>query len=317
MKNIVKAIIAVTAAAFMLTGCGEEKEQVLGVGEGISSSVTSETNKSETTEPAKPETSTETKVEQTSAASSTAEKPETSTASSKPASSATTSSTSSSNPSSVATSSTATSSKPVEVPAHNHSFTKATCLTPATCTSCGATQGTLANHNFSNGTCTICGKNDPNYVAPHNCNRDGHVWGNSYTKVETESTEVVEHHDVTGNGFDHDLAYRYFGTTTVDWEEVFGPGHGWGEATTAVKTTATKTTTKYFHDCTECGKSEMCDSTEVIDPGTNWERVKPNSDFPTIWYDINNVPQRVYNDVAREDADKADFIQGLLSSGMY
>lgn len=310
MKNIVKAIIAVTAAAFMLTGCGEEKEQALGVGEGISQSVTSEINKSDTTETTKPETSTETKVEETSAASSTAEKPETSTASSKPASSAATSSTSSSNPSSAATSSTATSSKPVEVPAHNHSFTKATCLTPATCTSCGATQGTLANHNFSNGTCTICGKNDPNYVAPHNCNRDGHVWGESYTKTYTEDFELKEYHEVYGNGFDRTLARRYGCTSTPDFDDIFDMGYGSG--TEPVKTTATRTVTDYYRKCSECDASENYDEKETVTPSDNWKRVYSVKYFTTIiWWDIDNIPSEVYEAAEKDKQAFEDWANNL------
>ena len=130
---------------------------------------------------------------------------------------------------------------------------------------------------------------------------------------------MVEWHLIEGNGYDHDLAYKYFGRTSVDWASVFGPGHGWGSSTIPVKTTATKTTTKYFHTCKECGKSEMYDSTEVVDSGTKWERVSPNFNghFDTIWYDINNVPQSVRDDVAWQDADKDDWLQGLLGSGNY
>lgn len=326
MKKTIKAIIAVTAAALMLTGCAEKSEQALGVGDSIiegSSSVTSENEKSETTEVTKPETSTETKPEETSSTVSNVEKPATSTTSE-------TSSTTSSKPSTPEVekpvSSTTTqetskpSSQPVEEPVHNHSFSKATCTTPATCISCGATQGTPTNHNFYNGICTTCGTTDPSYVAPHNCNKDGHIWGESYTKVETESTEIIDVHDIAGNGYDYTMAQKYFGrtATTNDFEAVFGPGHTWGSSSTRVKTTATKTTTKYFHTCKECGKSEMYDFTEVVNPGTKWEKCTPSSaSCNTIWYDINNVPQSVRDWVAAEDADKDDFLQGLLSSGNW
>ena len=82
-----------------------------------------------------------------------------------------------------------------------------------------------------------------------------------------------------------------------------------------VKTTATKTTTKFFHDCTECGKSEMYDTTETVDPGTNWEFVNPATRlyYTTVWYDINNVPQSVRDGVAREDADINDWLSQLAS----
>ena len=327
MKNAVKTITVAAIAALMLTGCAEKSEQTLGVGDSKiveSSSVTSENEKSETTEVTKPETSTETKPEETSSTVSNVEKPATSTTSE------TSSSTTSSKPSTPEVekpvSSTTTqetskpSSQPVEEPVHNHSFSKATCTTPATCISCGATQGTPTNHNFYNGICTTCGTTDPSYVAPHNCNKDGHIWGDSYTKVETETTEIFEDHTIMGNGYDITMANRYFGrtATTAEFDAVFGPGHTWGASSTTVKTTATKTTTKYFHTCKECGKSEMYDSTEVVNPGTKWELRTPNSIIcNTIWYDINNVPQSVRDWVAQDDANVDDFLQGLLGSGNY
>lgn len=332
-KNIIKAIILSAITAMTLTGCmnnerahgpiihaqaaGKDTTSTSTITE-VEKPVTSTTSKVE-----KPETSTETKPEETSSTVSNVEKPATSTTSE------TSSSTTSSKPSTPEVekpvSSTTTqetskpSSQPVEEPVHNHSFSKATCTTPATCISCGATQGTPTNHNFYNGVCTTCGTTDPSYVAPHNCNKDGHIWGDSYTKVETENTEIIEVHTIAGNGYDSTLALRYFGrtATTNDFEAVFGPGHTWGASSTKVKTNATKTTTKYFHTCKECGKSEMYDSTEVVDPGTKWEFVTPRSNFNTIWYDINNVPQSVRDDVAKDDSNVDDFLQGLLSSGNW
>lgn len=47
-------------------------------------------------------------------------------------------------------------------PAHVHSYTGATCTSPAAC-SCGATQGSPNGHNFTDGSCVSCGMADPDY----------------------------------------------------------------------------------------------------------------------------------------------------------
>ena len=122
-------------------------------------------------------------------------------------------------------------------------------------------------------------------------------------------------HEVAGNGFDYDLARKYYGVTTVDWSNVFGFTVSFGSGSTRVKTTATKTVTKYFHDCTKCGKSEMYDTTETVDPGTNWTVVggRLNNYYNEIWYDINNVPQSVRDAVAREQSDIDDWLSQLAS----
>ncbi|MBR2937828.1 MAG: hypothetical protein IKB80_05000 [Oscillospiraceae bacterium] len=49
-------------------------------------------------------------------------------------------------------------------PVHTHTWQAATCSTPKTCSTCGATSGLTAGHTFSDGKCTACGKADPDYV---------------------------------------------------------------------------------------------------------------------------------------------------------
>lgn len=44
-----------------------------------------------------------------------------------------------------------------------HSYSAATCTTPATCSVCGA-KGSSLGHSYKNGTCSRCGAKDPNYV---------------------------------------------------------------------------------------------------------------------------------------------------------
>lgn len=40
---------------------------------------------------------------------------------------------------------------------HQHSFSEATCLKPATCIDCGQTKGTTIDHDTTNGKCSMCG----------------------------------------------------------------------------------------------------------------------------------------------------------------
>lgn len=176
-----------------------------------------------------------------------------------------------------------------------HNFTTATCVAPSTCKTCGITKGTTTNHNFVNGVCAVCRKNDPNYVAPHNCKTDGHIWGDSYTEVETRTEEVIERHNVTGSGYDETLAARYFGKASAptDYGIV-----GTCTADQDMKTTNTVNTTKYFHKCTKCGYIEMYNSTEEVIPSNVWERCSPRigateATMNTIWWDVNNIPADV------------------------
>ena len=201
--------------------------------------------------------------------------------------------------SSTTSSSSTTTTKPTEKPTHTHNFTKATCTTPATCKTCGVTKGTVANHNYKDGHCTYCGKSDPNYVAPHDCKNDGHVWGKSYTETSTENVEIVETHIVSNCGYDFDLAYRYLGVYDIEPSDYLGAP--FGEGSSKVKTTGIKTITRYIHECSECGYKEVYNTEETVTPGDNWVfAIKPRSeDFPIIWYDINNIPDEVYEGVEK------------------
>lgn len=180
-----------------------------------------------------------------------------------------------------------------------HNFTTANCVNPSTCKNCGIANGTTTNHNFVTGVCTVCRKNDPNYVAPHNCKTDGHIWGDSYTEVETRTEEVIEYHHVTGSGYDETLAMRYLGKVSAptDYGIV-----GTCTSSQDMKTTNTVNTTKYFHKCTKCGYTEMYNSSEEVIPSNVWERCYGGYNLSnTIWWDVNNIPADV---VAASDREK-------------
>ena len=280
------------------------------------SSTTKETTSSSTIEE-KPTTSTTTTSTSSTVTKPTEKPAVSSSSSSKPVSSSSKPVSSSSKPTSTTTkpvssttsSSSTTTTKPTEKPTHTHNFTNATCTTPATCKICGATKGTVANHNYKDGHCTYCGKSDPNYVAPHNCKNDGHVWGKSYTETSTENVEIVETHILSNNGYDYDLAERYFGRGSSDthFSDIFGCE--WGSGSSKVKTTGVKTITRYIHECSECGYKEVYNTEETVTPGDNWVfAIKPRSQFfPVIWYDINNIPDEVYEGLANlQEWEKAN-----------
>ena len=321
-----KKIIAIVLVAFLLAGCSNNtanestssatsaeisSESTSSAAENSSESVSSsvstsvEESKSSTESSSVPaESSSTTKKEEkpvsSSTSSSTTNKP-VSSSSNKPVEKPVSSSTSSSSTNKPVSSSTKIEEKPI----HTHTFTEATCTNPATCISCGETKGTTINHNYNNGSCIYCGKNDPNYVAPHNCKNDGHIWNKSYTESSTENVEIVETHPVSNNGFDYALAYRYFGITSSDVNFPELLGDVWGSGSSKVKTTGVKTITRFIHECSECGYKEVYNTEETVTPGDTWVfAIKPRSKyFPIIWYDINNIPDEVYDGMARHDAD--------------
>ena len=316
-----KKLFAIALAAFLLAGCSNNTTNE-STSSAASAEISSETTSSATESSSE---SVSTTVEESSSttesssvpvdsssitsSSSTAEKPASSSASSSLGSSSSSSSTKPvENPVSSSSTNKPTSSSTTKIeekPIHTHTFTEATCTNPATCISCGETKGTTINHNYNNGSCIYCGKNDPNYVAPHNCKYDGHIWNNSYTESSTENVDIIETHTLSANGYDYDLAYRYFGRTSsdVDWSDRFGTGFGSGSS--KVKTTGVKTITRFIHECSECGYKEVYNTEETVTPGETWVFVnKPRSEyFPLIWWDINNIPDEVYEGVeARQKA---------------
>ncbi|MDE6732254.1 MAG: hypothetical protein K2J77_05190 [Oscillospiraceae bacterium] len=81
---------------------------------------------------------------------------------------------------------------------------------------------------------------------------------------------------------------------------------------TTVKTTATRTVTEYYHKCSECGASENYDTDEDVIKGDN--RVLASSSSkkcPIIWWDINNIPDEVYEWVEADKQAREDWINSL------
>ena len=325
-----KKFIAIAVAAFLLAGCSNNTTNE-STNSAASAEISSETTSSVTESSSESvSSSVSTSVEESSSvtvessssvsSSSTTEKPAESSSSSssssstKPVEKPVSSSTSSSSTNKPTSSST---TKIEEKPIHTHTFTEATCTNPATCISCGETKGTTINHNYNNGSCIYCGKNDPNYVAPHNCKNDGHIWNNSYTESSTENVEIVETHTLSENGYDYDLAYRYFGHTDKDvhFTDYFGT-NAFGSGSSKVKTTGVKTITRFIHECSECGYKEVYNTEETVTPGDTWEFVgKPRCEFcSVIWYDINNIPDEVYEGVENLLADREAWKNSLRNS---
>ena len=314
-----KKFIAIALSAFLLAGCSNNTTNEstnpaasAEISSETTSSVTESSSESVSTSVEESSSSTESSsvtVESSSSvsSSSTTEKPAESSSSSssssstKPVEKPVSSSTSSSSTNKPTSSST---TKIEEKPIHTHSFTEATCTNPATCISCGETKGTTINHNYNNGSCIYCGKNDPNYVAPHNCKNDGHIWNNSYTESSTENVEIVETHVLSENGYDYDLAERYFGrgSSDVNFTDYFGT-NAFGSGSSKVKTTGIKTITRYIHECSECGYKEVYNTEETVTPNDNWVFVggslSKNDYWSVMWYDINNIPDEVYEGVEK------------------
>ena len=103
-----------------------------------------------------------------------------------------------------------------EIPAGcEHDWSDATCQAPKTCSKCGETEGDVADHSYVEGACSVCGAEDPNYVAPehqHNFNILKGVYSDANHWYECEcgeaSEEVVPHVDA-----DLDITCDYEGCT--------------------------------------------------------------------------------------------------------
>ena len=319
-----KKFIAIAVAAFLLAGCSNNTT-IESTSSATSAEISSETTSS-ATESSSESVSTSVEESSTKESSSSEESSsvpvETSTSSStkieeKPISSSSTSSSSNKPVEKPVSSSTSSSSKPVSSSSkltcehifvtETHKLPHPECLEKITkCLICGYELSRTPTHEYENGVCIWCGKYDPN--VSHNCTRDGHIWNNSYTESSTENVEIVETHTIVNNGYDIDLAVKYFGldAQNVDFKPYLGT-NAFGAGSSKVKTTGVKTITRFIHECSECGYKETYNTEETVTPDDNWVFVnKPRSKyFPLIWWDINNIPDEVYEGIAQHDADRA------------
>ncbi len=91
----------------------------------------------------------------------------------------------------------------ITVAQHTHTWSDATCKDPQKC-ECGATNGTTTDeHNYSEGKCTVCGADDPNYVAP----------GADNKTVETLTAEEIA--TISGNKLEENFDIDGFFTATL------------------------------------------------------------------------------------------------------
>lgn len=115
------------------------------------------------------------------------------------------------------------------IPAIGHNWSPATCTTPKTCTTCGATEGSAIAHNFVNYTCTMCGQTE--------CSLYGHDYqdheetihhpGEAYQALNCHdcgaiyntASEMVVHQSAEGH-----CGYGTCFAETDSWDEVI---HNW------------------------------------------------------------------------------------------
>lgn len=336
-----KKFIAIALSAFLLAGCSNNttnestnsaasaeisSETTSSVTESSSESVSTSVEESSTKESSSSEESSSAPVETSTSSSTIIEEKPTSSSTTKieekPISSSSTSSykpvekpvSSSSNPVS-------SSSKPTcehIFVTETHKLPHPECLEKITkCQICGYELSKTPTHEYENGVCIWCGKYDPN--VSHNCTRDGHIWGNSYTESSTENVEIVETHILSENGYDYTLAGRNFGDAgvNIDFTPYFGTT-AFGSGSSKVKTTGVKTITRYIHECSECGYKETYNTEETVTPDDNWVFVngsRSKNDYcSVIWYDLNNIPDEVYEGVENLLADREAWKNSLRNS---
>ena len=155
------------------------------------SAATSNTGNTNTTKPANTGSANADASKSTTTTTNTNNTGSASTATSKPATNTNTGNTDSSSMSaSKHVTNTNTGSSNTTSTAHTHSYSQATCVSPATC-SCGQTNGAALGHDFgsNNPTCSRCGAANPNYKAPHT-----HSWVpvTTYYPAVTHEEDIYE-----------------------------------------------------------------------------------------------------------------------------
>ncbi len=104
-------------------------------------------------------------------------------------------------------------------------------------------------------------------------------------------------------GFDYDLCWKKLGMNYSEASHIIDNelvGFLGNSGSTHVKTTGTKTITKFYHECSECGYKEKYNTEETVTSDDKWEFVSPRDVFfKVLWYDVNNIPEEVYDSCIR------------------
>ena len=339
---MIKKIIAMAIAVLMLSGCStvnefENNNSYTNEIESVSTTSTTSTTTEkveEKEETSSPTTSTSETVEknedkeETSTTTSTSsqiveEKPVSSTTSKKPET--TSSTTTSSKPTSSTTSSKKSEpTTPVEKPVSSSTTTTSKKPEPTTSSSTTTSSKPTSSSKSSSSTTTSSkpvekptSSSTTTSTPTHNCDADGHVWEEIYTKTEPKWHE--EMHDVMDNGFDATLAERYgLCTPGVDprhelREILMTPEMGapyglpllldGGSGSCGVRVWAIET--YLTKKCIYCGDSIQYTSPYSFEQLGEWEfqpraiigRKEYNYSVQ-FWYDMYNIPQSVLDEIA-------------------
>lgn len=324
---MIKKIIAMAIAVLMLSGCStvnefENNNSYTNEIESVSTTSTTSTTTErveEKEETSSPTTSTSETVEnkedkeETSTTTSTSsetvkENPVSSTTSKKSEPVASSSTTTTSKKTEPTVSSTTTSKKPE--PTTSSSTTTSSKPTSSSKSSSSTTTSSKPVEKPTSSSTTTS-------TPTHNCDADGHVWEEIYTKTEPKWHE--EMHDVMDNGFDATLAERYgLCTPGVDLrhelrEILMTPEMGapyglpllldGGSGSCGVRVWAIET--YLTKKCIYCGDSIQYTSPYSFEQLGEWEfqpraiigRKEYNYSVQ-FWYDMYNIPQSVLDEIA-------------------
>lgn len=331
---MIKKIIAMAIAVLMLSGCStvnefENNNSYTNEIESVSTTSTTSTTTEkveEKEETSSPTTSTSETVEKNEDKEGTSTTTSTSseTVKENPVSSSTTTTTSKkSEP--VASSSTTTTSKKTEPTVSSTTTSKKPepTTSSSTTTSSKPTSSSKSSSSTttsskpvekptSSSTTTSTKENTPT----HNCDVDGHVWEEIYTKTEPKWHE--EMHDVGDNGFDITLAERYGLCTQADpmvelthilETPEMGAPYGLpmllnsGNGSCKVRVWAIET--YLTKECIYCGDSIQYTSPYSFEQLGEWEFPpivaadrKECYESVQLWYDMYNIPKSVLDEIA-------------------
>ena len=162
--------------------------------------------------------------------------------------------------------------------AHTHTWADATCTTPKTCGTCGATSGDALGHTWSDATCT----------APKTCSAckttEGKAAGHSWTEATCTSAKTCSRCNITdgsplGHSWNEATCTSAKICSRCNIADGSPLGHSWNEATcTSAKTCASCSVTEgsaLGHSwsnatCTSAKTCSVCSKTEGSALGHSW-----------------------------------------------